>query len=91
MRVSKHTRRASTIHGLLKRVGVCLLALRRELLFAEEAISTGNLERSDVSLADFDAPGGSVSADLVHNTTELMTEDVALGKLDDCAVEEMQV
>jgi hypothetical protein len=28
---------------------------------------------------------------LVHDTTELMTEDVALGKLDDCAVEEMQV
>jgi hypothetical protein len=28
---------------------------------------------------------------LVHDTTELMTEDVTLGKLDDCAVEEMQV
>jgi hypothetical protein len=91
MRVSKHTRCASTIHGLLKRVGVGLLTLRRELLFAEEAVSTSNLERSDVSLADFNAPGGSVSADLIHDTTELVAEDVALGKLDDCAVEEMQI
>jgi len=74
---------------MLSSVGVGLLTLRRKLLLAEEAITTSNLERSDVSLADFNT--GDFSADLFDDTAEFVAQDVALGELDDCAVKEMQV
>jgi hypothetical protein len=89
MRVTKHTRGTSTVHGALSSVGVCLFALRRELLLAEEAVAASNLERSDVAPSDLDAL--DASADLVDDTAELVTQNVTLGELDDCAVEEMHV
>jgi hypothetical protein len=89
MRVAKHTSGTSTVHGTLSGVGVCLLTLGRELLFTEEAVTASNLERSDVAPSDIDAR--DASADLVNNTAELVAQDVTLGELNDCSMEEMQV
>lgn len=87
--VAKHARRTTTVHSTLSSIGVSLLTLRRKLLLAEEAITTSNLERSDVSLANFNT--GDSCADLVDDTAELVAQDVAFAELDDCAMEEMQV
>ncbi|KAI6749979.1 hypothetical protein HG531_007244 [Fusarium graminearum] len=55
----------------------------------EEAVAASNLERSNVASADINAC--NTSTDLINDTAELVAQDVTLGELDDCAVEEMQV
>lgn len=89
MGIPKHSRSPPAIHGPLSRIGVRLLTLRRELLFAEEAVAAGNLEGRDITLADLDSRDGR--PDLVDDAAEFMAQDVAFGELDDGAVQEMQV
>jgi hypothetical protein len=79
MRISKHARRASTIHALGSGVGVCLLALTRELLAAKEALSASDLEGGDVALPNLNTVLANAWADLLDDTTELVAEDVAFG------------
>lgn len=87
--IAKHAGRAPPVHGLGRRVGVGLLALRRQLLLAKEAVAAGNLERGDVAAAGLDT--AHTGPDAVDNAAELVAEYVALGQLDDGAVQEMQV
>lgn len=75
MAVSEHASGLATIHGLLHSVRVGLLTLRRQFLLAEEAVTASNLERSDVTLANFDTSHSG--ANLVNDTAELVTENVA--------------
>jgi len=89
VRIPKHARRPTAVHRPLRGVGICLFALRRQLLLAEEAVSARNLERRDVALADFDLVFVDARADLVDDAAELVAQDVALGHLYDSPVQEV--
>jgi hypothetical protein len=53
VRVAEHACCAATVHGVLNGVVVCLLALRRQLLLAVEAVAACNLERGNYTLTAF--------------------------------------
>lgn len=80
VRVAKHARRLAAVHGVLGRVGVGALALRRQLLLAEEAVTAGDLEGRDVAAALLDAL--DLGPDLVDDAAKLVAENVALCHLD---------
>ena len=49
--VAEHAGGTATVHSVLDGVGVCLLALRGELLLAVVAVTTGDLEGSYYTLS----------------------------------------
>jgi len=66
----RHTSCPTTIHGVLNRVGVRLLALTREFLLAIHTLSAGNLEGGNntvafLELGDRGAPFEDSAAELV--------------------------
>jgi hypothetical protein len=91
MRVTEHSSSLRAVHGPLHCVGVCALALRRQLLLAEETVSASDLERGNVAAADFDGIGIHGRPDLIDDAAELVAENVALGHLDYGAVEQVEV
>ena len=70
-----HTGCSATIHGVFDSVSVCVLALTRQLLVAEIAVSAGDLEGSDNTVAFLEL--GDFGAPFEDSATELVAEDVA--------------
>lgn len=89
VRVAKDTGAGTAVHGLRGSVGVGLLALRRQLLLAEEAVSAADLEGGDIALALLDLLDAGTCLD--GHTAELVAEDVALLHLNHGAVKKMQI
>lgn len=76
VRVAEHACRLAAVHCVLGRVGVGALALRRELLLAEEAVAAGDLEGCHVATALLDAC--YLRPDLINDTAELVAKDISL-------------
>jgi hypothetical protein len=89
MRISKYACCPSTIQTLRSRIRVCPFALRRELLFTEEAISTSDLERSDIPLPDLHFVDSV--ANCLYNSAELVSQDVTICELYNNSMVEMQI
>lgn len=84
VRVAEHASSAAAVHGVLDRVRVRALALRRLLLVAVVAVSAGDLETGNDSVALLQVL--HAGPHLVDNAAEFMAEDVAFLQLDDRAV-----
>ena len=89
MRISKNTSCAPAVHGLGHGVRVGHLALRRQFLLAEEALPTSNLKTSHISAPDLH-PLHALPHTL-HNSTELMPQNIPLLHLHHGPVQQMQV
>lgn len=77
--VPEHAGGAAAVHGALGGVGVGALALRGELLRAEEAGAARDLEGGDVAGAEADFVRGDGGAEGGGDAAELVAQDVAWG------------
>lgn len=77
------------VHGVLYSTAVCLVTLRRKLLFAVITLSATDLEGGDDSIPDFAL--ANRRTDRFDDSTEFVAEDVTFLQVDDRAMEEMHV
>ena len=92
VRVAEQGRTGEAVHFLHRRgVGVGVVAERKELLFAKEAVAAGDGEGDDDSVALFDFVLIASGADFLDDAHGFMSHDVAGLHEGDEAVEEVEV
>jgi hypothetical protein len=89
VRVSEHACGPAAVHGVLNSVRIGALALRRLFLVAVIALPAGDLEGCDHTVTLLQIL--DTRSHLVHDTAELVAQDVALLQLNNSAMVKVQV